>query len=56
MLAKVPEANRIQHEALLKERADVVNDCKVFRNRSSPPLPETAGRRSFPFSGAFISP
>ena len=32
MLANVPEANRPQHEALLKERADVVNGCKVFLN------------------------
>ena len=32
MLATVPEANRPQHEALLKERADVINDCKVFLN------------------------
>jgi hypothetical protein len=32
MLAKIPEANLPQHEAILKERADVVNDCKVFLN------------------------
>ncbi len=32
MLAIVLEENRPQHEALLKERADVVNDCKVFLN------------------------
>src|SRR5216683_6486580 len=32
MLAKVPQANRPQHEALLKERGDAVNDCKVFLN------------------------
>ncbi len=32
MLAKVPDADRPQHEALVKERADVVNDCKAFLN------------------------
>src|SRR5229473_3522720 len=32
MLAKVPQANRPEHEALLKERGDAVNDCKVFLN------------------------
>ena len=32
MLAIVPEEHRPQHEALLKERADVVHDCKVFLN------------------------
>ena len=34
MLAQVPEANRAQHEAILKERADAINDCKVFLNET----------------------
>jgi hypothetical protein len=34
MLAKIPEANRLQHEAILKERGDVVNDCKAFLNEA----------------------
>jgi hypothetical protein len=32
MLANLPEANRAQHEAHLKERALVIDDCKAFLN------------------------